>query len=465
MVQVLPYVPSFGERLAEKIGEAGTHIGAGLAQARQQKNDDAYFAIMQDPNTSPVQKLTAFSKLSEGRKKSVAPVAAAIWGPQAQAEAQTNQLENFKKTHFGTPGAIPQPVSGAPAGALPENNGLVGTSSNTLPNAIQTNNSSTFQGDSRVQALPPAQSATNQPSLNLGPASTGTPNPVSRHAAVDPENIHTWPEDKVALLASQTGSAGEMGKLELKRRKEERVKFTEDRTFHTKGSAKAVENAQALRESVPRKEIALNLAKDAVQSGEVGSFSLNNLAERFNLPELKTAKGSQLITAGKENLIGNLTAISAKAQNQWIEQRFNSMFPQIGQSEEANETIGTMLEANIEIDRAYLNAFNELEKKDIETYGYIRNDIDRRAHEIAESKQEEILNKSSYRLREIYEREKGPTGLQKNTNQKVPKGTPLTLQNAKVMSLKFDRDFDRAIEHAKKMGYRIPSNEEFERWQ
>lgn len=439
MVQVLPYVPTFGEKLADALGNATTTIGQGFQQQRQNQRDDMSLAIMNDPNKSPMEKVTAFMGLSEDKKKHVAPIYAAVLGPQAQAESQNSILDNFINREFGSQGAPQQP----PSMQQPQPNQMGMDATRPAPQAQMGLSGQPVQqpqGETPQQAQPPQIPQEN------------------------PKDLSTWSSDRIRKLAALGGSAGDYAKLELDRRKQSSQEFARERDFHTKGSQKSVEEANSLRSSVPKKEIALSFAKDAVQSGEVGSFSLNNLAERLNIPELRTAKGSQLLTAGKENLIGNLSAVSAKAQNQWIERRFADMFPQIGQSEAANETIATMLDSEIKMDRAYLDAFSELEKKDLEEHGYIKNDIARRAHEMAEGQQKEILNETSYKIREVYEKEKGIKFLKDHTNTKVTPGTPLTLQNAKVMSLKFENDFDKAIEHAKKMGYRIPSSEEADRW-
>jgi len=422
MVQVLPYVPSFGEKLTEAVAQGAGNLAQGYTQRLQNQQAQKAMGLLQDPHASPMQKVSAFMTLPENLKKSSAPIWAAILGPQAQSQADMSSLQKLgiypQEQQQGAPNTqmAQQPASPQTAGP------------NAQPQAAQPNSSANIPG----------------PQWTL------------------PDLYRT------AATSGQKGVAGVIGnaaKNEIERRQQEQKRFNEERDFHTKGAAKAVEHVQKLRQSIPKKEVALALAKDAVASGEVGAFSLNNLAQRFGIPELTTAKGAQLINAGKENLIANLSQVSAKAQNQWIEQRFSSMFPQIGLSKEANETMATMLESEVKIDRSYEEAFNKLEKQDLDQFGYVKSDIDRRARDIAEPRDKEIIDETSYRLREIYEREKGVKNLTDNVYQKVSKGTPLTLQNAKVFALKFNNDFDRAIEHAKKMGYRIPTTEEVEKWQ
>lgn len=433
--QVLPYVPSFGEKLTEAIGEGVGHITEGYKQRLQNQQAQNTMTTLQDPNKTAIQKVTAFMNMPESFKKHVSPILGAVLGPQAQSELDTSLLRKL---------------------------GFLGQEGQqNAPNNQNSNNAQAQQPQNMPQMDQNSQQAPVQPTAKSGSINTSPQNLPGPEW--DDANLY-----KAAALGNQKGPLGVIGnaaKNEIERRQQTQKRFTEERAFHTKGTAPAMESVRKLRSSLPKKESALALAKDAIASGEVGPLSLNNLAQRMGVPEFNTAKGAQLVFAGKENLIGNLSQVAAKAQNQWIEQRFSTMFPQIGQTKEANETITTMLESELKMDQAYLQAFDQIEKQDMEQFGYVKNDIDRRARDQAHEQEKEIINESSYKLREIYEREKGATDLSKNVNQKVVKGTPLTLQNAKVFALKFKGDFDKAIEHAKKMGYRIPTNEEFERWQ
>lgn len=280
-----------------------------------------------------------------------------------------------------------------------------------------------------------------------------------------PFDIKQVPEQSLLALSSSPDPAHrDFANAELKRRENVQKQFNEDRKFHAKGAEKTEERVAGLREAVPKKKMALNLARDAVQSGEVGSFSLANLAERSGVKEFQTAKGAQLVTAGKENLLGNMSRVSAKGQNQWFEQRLNSMFPQIGQSKEANETIDAMLQGELKMDENYLRAYNELAKKDEQEFGYKRNDLDRRAREMTEKSDSEIMKETSFKLREIYEREKGIGWMQEHAMKKVPQGTPLTPQMYKILGKKYKGDPAQTIENAKRLGYEIPTASQAEQW-
>jgi len=305
-----------------------------------------------------------------------------------------------------------------------------------------------------------------------------TPEPLSRMAQPNAETVTI--EDKVSDKSSAPGvqriSDEQLVKLtmlpkykdvanaELKRREIERKTFESDRKFHSEGSKKGEERAFALRESLPKKQSALNLARDSVQSGEVGPFSLANLAERTGIPEFQTAKGSQLVTAAKENLLSNMARVSAKAQNIWFEQRLNSMFPKIGQTIEANEAAGIMLQGELDMDNNWLEEYNRISKEDMDRYGYVRRDAEQRATELADRKNQEVMNKTSYQLRRNFEDEKGARWMQDNAKKSVVQGTPLTPEMFVVMLKETGGDKAKAIANAKKRGYKIHTQEEIREW-
>lgn len=235
-------------------------------------------------------------------------------------------------------------------------------------------------------------------------------------------------------------------------------KFESERAYHTQFSKPIEEKATALRGLLPKQEMAIDYARNAIESGEVGAFTMNHLADIFNADSLRNAKGAQLILASKEQLIPNLGRISAKAQNIFMEKRIASMIPQIGLKDEANLTMQEMIEGEAAIDRAYLSELDRLTEQDMKEYGFTRKDIDKRARSNANVKEKEIVKRTSYRMKEIEENSKGLSKVKKEVGKNVSKGTPLTLAMAKLYQEKFG---DNALKVAEKNGYYIPTKEEF----
>lgn len=249
---------------------------------------------------------------------------------------------------------------------------------------------------------------------------------------------------------------------ESEKAKAEAKKFTQERAFHTGFSKELEKEIEHQRTTIPKKEMALDFARNSIETGNVGYLSPDKLADATGIDLFRTAKGAQLITAGKENLLNNMSRVSARAQNIWFEQRLNSMFPKIGQSPEANLTVQEMLEGELSMDTAYVNEFDKLSSEDEQKYGYVRKDIGKRAQNAVKPVQNEILKRTTYRMKEIEENEKGLSKLKNEVGKKVQKGTPLTLAMAKLYVDKFG---DNALKAAEDNGYYIPSVEEFRTFQ
>jgi hypothetical protein len=250
----------------------------------------------------------------------------------------------------------------------------------------------------------------------------------------------------------------------LTRQEEQNTKNSrEERAFETSYSKKAVEEADNLRTALPKLEMSLDFARNAVESGDVGALSLANIGERLNIPELQTAKGAQLTTAAKENLLGTISRVSARSQNKWFEQRVNSMMAQIGRSKEANLAAQELLEAEVAASKVYLNEFDRLAKDDNKNYGFERKDIKKRAHDAAKAQEDHIFKRSIYRLQELDENEKGLSSMKSEVGKNVTKGKPLTMAMAKLYRDKFGKE--NALKMAEKNGYNVPSLEEFASFQ
>ncbi len=246
------------------------------------------------------------------------------------------------------------------------------------------------------------------------------------------------------------------------KKQSERKEFESERKFHTDYSKGTAKEADSLRATIPRKESALNFARQAVESADLSYFSPDKLADSTGIDLFRSAKGAQLVTAGKENLLSNMSKVGAKAQNIWFEQRLNSMFPKIGQSEEANLTVQEMLEGEVALDKAYLTEYDRIVEQDEKDFGYERKDSAKRAYQAIKPLEKHIFQRASYRMKEIEEKEQGLSSMKKAIGKNVAKGTPLTLAMTKLYLDKFG---DKALEVAEKNGYQIPTYEEYKSYQ
>lgn len=265
-----------------------------------------------------------------------------------------------------------------------------------------------------------------------------------------------------ALISSPYPELQALGKQYETRRQESRKNFVEDRNFHAKGLAKTEENIEKLRETLPRRERVLNLARNAIESGEIGAFSQNRIADLIGGPigdALRTKSGAQFGLAAKENLVTNLGEISARGVNMFMEKRLLDAFSKVGQSEAANLAVQDFFEAENDIEKAYLKEYDRLAAEDEKRYGYKRNDLAKRAREASKDEQQKIFNRSTVRQRQLQEKEKGIPWMYKQANKKVEKGTPLTPEMFRIFIEKVG-DPEKALVRAKQLGYKVyPPNE------
>jgi len=107
------------------------------------------------------------------------------------------------------------------------------------------------------------------------------------------------------------------------------------------------------------KQSAINLAKNAFESGNLGTFSRDYLAELTGLEGFRSAKGAQALVAGKEFFLGNLGRVKSRGINQWLEKQIREMQPVIGRSREANLTAVAVLQNEIDLSKKEQQLFNE----------------------------------------------------------------------------------------------------------
>jgi hypothetical protein len=273
--------------------------------------------------------------------------------------------------------------------------------------------------------------------------------------------------DEVIALGIQYGDKGvKAADLILKGRAIQQKKFEVDRAYHQKQADIAINNSRTIRDTLYKKENALNLMDQAINTGDTGPVSMANISQHLGIPELMPAAGTQLSQAAKEFFFGNLSRVSAKGQNQWMEQRVANLMANIGDPKINALMKQVILKSEFELDKNYLKEFDRLSEEDNKKYGYVRNDIEQRAYKNTEKQNNQVLNEASYKTRKLFEQEKGPQWLKEQaaSKQKVSKGTYLTEGMANEFYKRSGGDFNKAIINAKKLGYTIGTQEEMNKW-
>lgn len=448
MVQVLPTATSFGEKLVDKLSEAGTKIYYGHQQRRAAKMDRAALQSLQDESKSPMEKIALISQLSP----QTAAIAVPLYAPLLKQQAKQQETQNLLG-QLGFSSGVGQPQMNI--------------------TSIQQSSPQMMSESGRDMGNPPSEEG-------VSPGKSRQEGGDRQN--YDPRNPKTWSDEEVqrnvGLLGINDPTSqfiGNIAQSEMQRRQEEnRVnekksereekKFQKEREYHTKRLESTFEEVEGLRSAVPKQRSALAFARNAIETGETGALSKNALADHIGGPigdALRTAKGAQLSAAGKESLLGNISRVSSRGQNQWFEQRLNSVFPKIGQTESANLTLQEMLEGELALDQAKINTYDRIFDEDREKYGYVRENASSRAQKELAKKEKEIANRTFYRVREIEESDHSDRWLQGKVGENVQKGTPLTQKMAQLYLNQYG-SVEKAIKMAEKNGYMIPTSEEFD---
>ena len=180
-LQIAPAVPTFGEKLGEALERAGGALAQGYAKRLENQQTQNVFQTLNNPNISPIQKIMAISSLPAEKQRYLGRPLAAVLGPQAQAEAENLQLQNFLGNNFQQ-GISPQLM-------------LQQTPLSQIQQAVPKNFPEQTQNTISQQETPVAQQQVQQ-QLN------------TQH---NPNDITTWPDQDVTQLAARSGVLGRLG--------------------------------------------------------------------------------------------------------------------------------------------------------------------------------------------------------------------------------------------------------------
>lgn len=190
----------------------------------------------------------------------------------------------------------------------------------------------------------------------------------------------------------------------LQGQKESQIKQIESRAKREFERAKPIlSRADERAEGITQKESALSLMEDAIQEGNLGFFSPDNLAEVTGIEGLRTPKGAQFISSGKEYFLGSLKRAGTRP-NQWIEQQIQKMLPRIGRSSEANQTVIEALKSELAIEKEQLDIIDRLAQEDENEHGYIKGNIGQRARKELKTFADQEQKELESRLRAIQAR-------------------------------------------------------------
>lgn len=216
-----------------------------------------------------------------------------------------------------------------------------------------------------------------------------------------------------------------------------------------------------IRQNAHIKKNSLTQMRNAILSG--GNMTKDVIADRFNLPWLRTDEGAQLKLSTKEFILGNIPRVGARP-NQWIEQQISQMAPQVGQRPSANLKMVAGLNFEADVEEKLAEVANDLEQKYLKKWGYVPGNIDAIVNEKVRPYVEERQKELAYQLAQITEDYQSPKEFEEIKT--VIEGTPLTLRKASYLKEKIrelrPKDSEQEINKktaqlARKLGYEIPS--------
>ena len=234
-------------------------------------------------------------------------------------------------------------------------------------------------------------------------------------------------------------------KNDFEKEKVLRNKFESDREFEWKRAGDILKSVDTLRDSMQEKRTAVNLIKNTAGSNDTSKWG-DWFADVLGVEPLRSADAALLKSATKDFFINNL-ARAGNRPNQWIEQQINDAMVKIGRDPEANQKVAELMDYWVDREEEKVRMMDLLEDQDRAEYGYIRGDISKRAAQNMKNWEDKRRDLLSYKLAEMSEKAH-PEDLEIIST--VPKGTPLTIEKARVFKRRYGPDAEKA---AKKAGY------------
>lgn len=214
------------------------------------------------------------------------------------------------------------------------------------------------------------------------------------------------------------------------------------------------------RAGIRGREQGLNNAERAIKYAD--SRMLGDLFAKWTgLDFFSTLHGSQLQTAMKEHLIGNVSKFGARP-NMYIEQQVSQMGPRFGLTPEANQSIIELLRNGVDVEKFHNKVWDETSKYYLDKIGFVPREaieyVDRRTADYQNEKNDELAMK----LREIEEKAMPESEL--NSLRMVPEGTPLTEKKAEIISShpSINNDPVKFYKVLKRLHYKLPPEVEQE---
>lgn len=305
MVQVLPYVPGFGERLSDALVNAGGNLAQGYANRIQNQKSQSAMSVLLDPNSSAMQKVLATADLTEQQRQGLSQPLAAVVGPQSQFEQEQRavpylmQLSNYfqqptpqqraPRSEF-KPGMTPQETADI-------NTPVQETSETQAPSSIMTPGEIREENQFQTRsAKAPAPVASDEEKNHLAILS-GSTGPIGRAAKARLDQINEKEKRNQERYFKEQERIEKESQRNLQRElqeKGEKAKVKEEDRAEIRKIAEKYKDTQALKKNVSR----LEEAKRIIESEP---FSFNETWFNTAISSILEEKGMPLGEAFKSS--------------------------------------------------------------------------------------------------------------------------------------------------------------------
>lgn len=388
MVNIIERNPSFGERLARGAHEAGMLGGQLIPQEMLAKKERQNLSEVLGKDVSQVrnpalqqQLLKDFGqdqRLSQKLGSEQEQIAQNL--EQFRNSPMYNQLSPVQK--FALEQELAKSISGGTA--------------KSLINAERETNENQFLEQLFGKGRP-TDTITEENIPGAGSIVDETFNEVPN------KNIPQFNEEERLFLAQKYPKiADQLQKSD----KENRRQFEADRTFNWKQAEPFMKSMEDVDDKLLNQDMALDSMERTLQSGKLGLFSLNTLAELTGVDAFLSPEGKEFKSAAKEYFLNDLTRAGARP-NQWVEQQIASALPGLGTSVEGNLTVHAGLKAKRDILKKKRDISNDLMKSDMDNFGYVKGDIGKRVNQELKEYAQERMNDLRDQIKAIQGGQKG----------------------------------------------------------
>lgn len=151
-----------------------------------------------------------------------------------------------------------------------------------------------------------------------------------------------------------------------------------DREYAYKVNQKTRDKADAIRDSLPAQQGALVGMEDAINSNEIGPFTLDHFANMLGIEGLRSAKSGQFLAASKTFFGKAVKEVGGARPNIYLEQQMASMLPGIGRDKWANLGGLEFQKFGVDVNEKWLDLYDKFSNEDIDKYGFVKENIDSR---------------------------------------------------------------------------------------